>query len=179
MRIYTRTGDTGETSLRHGQRVRKDHRRIEVSGALDELCAWLGFARTSSTDIELDNLLTRIQQDIFALSAAVANPTGDVATPEKVAFSVDKVSALERAIDRAEAALPPLKHFILPGGAEPAARLHVARTICRRAERRLAGLAAEEAIAPVFLAYVNRLSDLLFVLARLANHRAGNPEIPW
>jgi cob(I)alamin adenosyltransferase len=179
MRIYTRTGDTGETSLRRGERVAKDHPRIEVTGALDELCAWLGLAQAADADPDTAGLLTRIQQDLFALSAAIANPKGQDTCEGKLAFPATKVAGLERAIDQAEARLAPLKHFILPGGVEAGARLHLARTVCRRAERRLTALAREDAVAPVLLAYVNRLSDLLFVLARLANHRAGRGEIPW
>jgi cob(I)alamin adenosyltransferase len=179
MRIYTRTGDAGETSLRLGERVRKDDLRIEVSGSLDELCTWLGFACVAAGDPALTARLSRIQQDLFALSAAVADPQGHDASLEKVAFSSSKVAELERVIDETDASLPPLKQFILPGGTEAGARLHVARTVCRRAERRLTALAKEQAVPAVFLAYVNRLSDLLFVLARMANHRAGDPEIPW
>ncbi len=179
MRIYTRTGDAGETSLRRGERVSKDHRRIEVSGAVDELSAWLGLARAAEADAETAGLLVRIQQDLFALSAAVADSRPPETPQDKVAFPLAKVAELEHAIDCAEARLPPLKQFILPGGAEAGARLHLARTVCRRAERRLAALARDDAVAPVFLAYINRLSDLLFVLARVANQRAGSPEIPW
>ncbi len=179
MRIYTRTGDAGETSLRLGERVRKDDLRIEVSGSFDELCTWLGFACVAIDDPALQTRLCAIQADLFALSAAIADPQGHDAALDKVAFGPQKVAELERAIDDADANLPTLKHFVLPGGGEGGARLHVARTICRRAERRLTALAKEQAVPAVFLAYVNRLSDLLFVLARAANHRAGRVEIPW
>ena len=179
MRIYTRTGDTGETSLRRGERVRKDHPRIEVSGEVDEVCAWLGLARAAHTDRDTAALLAQVQRDLFALSAGIADPHRIGPGPDKVSFPPAKVAELEAAIDRAEASLPALKHFILPGGCEGGARLHLARTVCRRAERRLAALAADETVTPVFLAYINRLSDLLFVLARLANHQAGIAEVPW
>lgn len=180
MRIYTRTGDQGETSLRGGRRVRKSLLRVEAYGALDELSACLGIAAAALSDPETADLLTQVQRDLFALSARIADGEKDEPPVDgKLAFPETRVSTLERAIDLAEATLPPLKTFILQGGCEAGARLHFARTVCRRAERRLVALAEQEAIAPVFLAYLNRLSDLLFVLARLANHRAGHSEVPW
>ena len=180
MRIYTRTGDQGETSLRGGERVRKSLLRVGAYGAIDELNACLGLACVALTDAETADLLVQIQRDLFALGAQVADPrVGETSPPEKMAFPQAKVNALEAAIDRAEATLPPLKSFLLQGGCEAGARLHYARTVCRRAERRLVTLAEQEPVLPVILAYLNRLSDLLFVLARLANHRAGRAEIPW
>jgi cob(I)alamin adenosyltransferase len=131
------------------------------------------------TDAGTAALLTEVQRHLFALSARVADVRDGEAPSEKVAFPEAHVTALERAIDLAEEALPPLKSFVIPGGSEAGARLHLARTVCRRAERRLVALAEREAVPPVFLAYLNRLSDLLFVLARAANQRAGMPEIPW
>jgi cob(I)alamin adenosyltransferase len=180
VRIYTRTGDAGETGLLGGQRVRKSALRVEAYGELDELNACLGLAATASADAGTAQLLTQVQRHLFALGARVADvrKTG-VAAAEKTAFPDAHVATLERAIDLAEEALPPLKVFVIPGGSEAGARLHLARTVCRRAERRLVALAAQEDVPPVFLAYLNRLSDLLFVLARAANHRAGFPEIPW
>ena len=180
MRIYTRTGDQGETSLQGGQRVRKSLLRVEACGAIDELSACLGLACAALADAETADLLVQIQRDLFALGAQVADARGgETSLLEKMAFPQAKVAALERAIDRAEATLPPLNSFILQGGCEAGARLHFARTVCRRAERRLVALAEREPVLSVFLAYLNRLSDLLFVLARLANHRAGHSEIPW
>ena len=180
MRIYTRTGDQGETSLPGGQRVRKSLLRVEAYGAIDELSACLGVACVALADVETADLLVQIQRDLFALGAQVADARGgETSLSEKMAFPQAKVTALERAIDRAEATLPPLESFILQGGCEAGARLHFARTVCRRAERRLVALAEQEPVLSVFLAYLNRLSDLLFVLARLANHRAGHSEIPW
>ena len=180
MRIYTRTGDQGETSLRGGQRVRKSLLRVETYGAIDELSACLGVACVAPADVETAGLLVQIQRDLFALGAQVADARGgETPPPEKMTFPQAKVTALERAIDRAEATLPPLKSFLLQGGCEAGARFHFARTVCRRAERRLVALAEQEPVLPVFLAYLNRLSDLLFVLARLVNHRAGHAEIPW
>jgi cob(I)alamin adenosyltransferase len=179
VRIYTRTGDGGETGLLGGRRVRKSVLRVEAYGELDELNACLGLAATALTDAETVELLIRIQRQIFALSARVADARAREASAEKAAFPETNVEALERAIDAAEATLLPLKAFVLPGGSDAAARLHVARTVCRRAERRLVALAAQDDVPPVFLAYLNRLSDLLFVLARAANHRAGVPDIPW
>lgn len=178
VRIYTRTGDGGETGLLGGRRVRKSVLRVEAYGELDELNACLGLAAAATSHEETVELLTRIQRELFALSARVADVRqGDGA--EKTAFSEANVAALERAIDEAEETLPPLKAFVLPGGSDAAARLHLARTVCRRAERRLVALAAQEDVPAVFLAYLNRLSDLLFVVARAANRRAGVPDCPW
>jgi len=180
VRIYTRTGDQGETSLRGGRRVRKSLPRVDAYGTIDELSACLGLAGAALMEPETSKLLTQVQRDLFALSARVADGgEGEPPVAEKMAFPQTKVTVLEQAIDRAEAILPPLKAFILQGGCEAGARLHFARTVCRRAERRLVALAEEEPIPPVFLAYLNRLSDLLFVLARLVNHRAGYSEVPW
>lgn len=180
MRIYTRTGDGGETALLGGRRVRKSALRVEAYGELDELNACLGLAVSALADAPTANLLTEIQRHLFALSARVADAREDGETPpEKIAFPEGHVTMLERAIDAAEDSLPPLRMFVIPGGSEAGARLHLARTVCRRAERRLVALAAQEDIPPVFLAYLNRLSDLLFVLARAANHQAGAAERPW
>lgn len=180
MRIYTRTGDSGETALFGGQRVSKSALRVEAYGELDELNACLGLAVAARADAPTANLLIEIQRHLFALSARIADAREAAETPaEKTAFPEAHVAMLERAIDLAEEALPPLRTFVIPGGTELAARLHLARTVCRRAERRLVALASKENVPSVFLAYLNRLSDLLFVLARAANHQAGVPETPW
>jgi cob(I)alamin adenosyltransferase len=180
VRIYTRTGDSGETALRGGQRVRKSALRVEAYGELDELNACLGLAVATPADSPTAHLMIEIQRHLFALSARVADAreAGET-SPEKTAFPEVHVTMLEEAIDRTEEGLPPLKTFVIPGGTELAARLHLARTVCRRAERRLVALATQEHVPAIFLAYLNRLSDLLFVLARGANHRAGVPDTPW
>lgn len=180
MKIYTRTGDEGETGLFGGPRVRKDHVRIEAYGAIDELNAVLGAARlyVATLDSAMDALLASIQNDLFDLGAELATP--DPQKRRRV-VSPEQIARLEQAIDRYEADLPPLKQFILPGGSPAGARLHVARTVCRRAERRLVQLERTpgEEGSPGTVIYVNRLSDLLFVLARAANQRAGVPDVPW
>ena len=178
MKLYTRTGDTGETSLFGGTRARKDDPRVDAYGEVDELNAWLGLARASSIDPDLAAELEQLQRDLFALGAQLADPAEQIAARvTKAALADEEVTRLERLIDRMEAELPPLRRFILAGGAPAGAALHVARTVCRRAERRIVAL--DPPVDPVLLRYVNRLSDLLFVLARVANHRAGAPEIEW
>ena len=182
MKIYTRTGDTGETSLFDGTRTRKDDARVDAYGEVDELNAWLGFARASwpnaGLDAALDAELLAIQRDLFALGAQLADPRDTIAARVTKAALLDAdVARLEQVIDRVEAELPPLRRFILAGGAPAGAALHVARTVCRRAERRMVAL--DPPIDPVLIRYVNRLSDLLFVLARAANHRSGASEIEW
>ena len=178
MKLYTRTGDTGETSLFGGTRARKDDPRVDAYGEVDELNAWLGLARASSIDPDLAAELEQLQRDLFALGAQLADPAEQIAARvTKAALADAEVTRLERLIDRVEAELPPLRRFILAGGAPAGAALHVARTVCRRAERRIVAL--DPPADPVLLRYVNRLSDLLFVLARVANHRAGAPEIEW
>jgi cob(I)alamin adenosyltransferase len=180
MKIYTRTGDAGETGLLGLGRVRKNAARVEAYGGVDELNACLGFASAGVTDPGLLDLLASIQRDLFAVGAQLADVRKEAGKDaEKTALPPERVADLERAIDRFEEELPPLKRFILPGGCEAGARLHLARTVCRRAERRIAALAETEEVPPVIPAYVNRLSDLLFVLARLVNHRAGAAETAW
>ncbi len=180
MKIYTKTGDRGETGLLGAGRVRKNTMRVEAYGEVDELNASLGHACVALSDAGLVNLLQDIQRDLFAVGAQLADVRRDRAKgAEKAAFPEEKVAALEQAIDQVEAQLPALQTFILPGGCEAGARLHLSRTVCRRAERRIAALAEREDVPPVILVYVNRLSDLLFVLARLVNHRAGTQEIAW
>jgi cob(I)alamin adenosyltransferase len=160
--------------------VRKSALRVDTVGEIDELNASLGLVRAAIADAETTSLLTGIQRDLFAMGARLADSRGGKVPPsEKTRLPEERVSALERAIDAAEASLPPLKTFIIPGGNEAGARLHVSRAVCRRAERRLVALATQEEVPPLFLAYLNRLSDLLFVLARLVNHRAEVPDTPW
>ena len=178
MRIYTRTGDLGETSLFDGTRVSKADLRVDAYGEVDELNAWLGLARASRLDPDLDAALAGIQRDLFALAARLADPAARIAARVTKASLVEEdVTGLERSIDRLEAELPPLSRFILAGGTPSGAALHVARAVCRRAERRIVSL--EPASDPLLVRYINRLSDLLFVLARVVNHRAGVPETEW
>ncbi len=180
MRIYTRTGDGGETGLLGGGRVRKSAIRVEAYGAVDELNACLGLVAAALADPETSLLLAGIQRDLLAIGTRLSElRKAASARDEKARLSEEHVTRLERAIDGMESHLPPLKAFILPGGCEAGARLHLARTICRRAERRIAALAEREEVPPVLLAYMNRLSDLLFVLARSVNSRAGAGEVTW
>lgn len=180
MKIYTRTGDKGETGLFDGTRVSKADPRVEAYGAVDETNALLGVAAANTTDAEVRGILQDLQRDLFAVGAQLADPKWGVkARKEKTRLTEARVAELEALIDRAEAELPPLKQFILPGGSPVGAVLHLARTVCRRAERRIVALAATMAVSPLLLTYVNRLSDLLFVLARLASRRASTEELPW
>lgn len=179
MKIYTRTGDSGETGLFDGTRVPKSDARIAAFGDVDELGAWLGLARASGLDADLQSMLERIQRDLFAVGARLADPAHKIAgRVTKAAVTGEDVARLESWIDELEAALPPLRRFILAGGLPGGAALHVARTICRRAERAVVSL-GRGAVEPDLLTYVNRLSDLLFVMARSANNRAGAPELEW
>jgi cob(I)alamin adenosyltransferase len=178
VKIYTRTGDGGDTSLFGGTRVRKDNPRVDAYGEVDELNAWLGFVRAARLDADLDEPLVLIQRDLFALGAQLADPSDAVsARATKAALGDADVERLERLIDRLEEELPPLRKFILAGGTSTGAALHVARTVCRRAERRITAL--DPPVDARLLRYVNRLSDLLFVLARVVNHRGGVPETEW
>jgi cob(I)alamin adenosyltransferase len=178
VKLYTRTGDAGETSLFGGTRASKSDPRVDAYGEVDELNAWLGLARASSIAPDLAAELVHLQRDLFALGAQLADPADKIAARvTKATLADEDVARLEELIDRMEAELPPLRRFILAGGAPAGAALHVARTVCRRAERRIVAL--DPPVDPVLLRYVNRLSDLLFVLARVANHRAGVPEIEW
>ncbi|MBX6377189.1 MAG: cob(I)yrinic acid a,c-diamide adenosyltransferase [Clostridia bacterium] len=181
VRIYTRTGDSGETGLWGGRRVGKDDARVEAYGAVDELNAAIGWARTQGPDPDLDAVLARIQGELFAIGADLAAPRGPGEPPPAAVrvVAAAHVAALEADIDRLDGALPPLNRFILPGGTPLAAALHLCRTVCRRAERRAVALARLEAVNPEVVRYLNRLSDLLFVLARAANHRAGQADVTW
>lgn len=179
VKIYTRTGDEGDTGLFDGTRVAKSDPRVAAYGDVDELNAWLGLARVDLTDSQLSEMLERIQRDLFALGARLADPAKKIAERvAKAAVTPEDISRLEGWIDVLEAELPPLRRFILAGGSRGGAVLHVARTICRRAERAMVSLGGD-AFEPELLVYVNRLSDLLFVMARAANHRAGAPETEW
>lgn len=177
MKIYTKTGDAGETSLFDGTRVSKGDARVDAYGEVDELNAWLGFVRASGLPSDLDEAVARIQRDLFAVGAMLADPAHRIAARvSKAHLTEADVTRLEGLIDRHESEVPPLTAFILAGGAPAGAALHVARTVCRRAERRIVTLADPD---PLAVKYINRLSDLLFVLARACNHRAGAPETPW
>jgi cob(I)alamin adenosyltransferase len=179
VKIYTKTGDAGETGLFGGPRVRKSDHRVEAYGEVDELNAALGVVRAQVEDPELERHLARIQDELFCVGAELATPHGARARSAIPPVEPAWLERLEAAIDAWEAELPPLRQFVLPGGTRTAAALHLARCVCRRAERRVVALAAEAEIAPATLAYLNRLSDLLFVAARIANHRAGRAETPW
>jgi cob(I)alamin adenosyltransferase len=178
VKIYTRTGDTGETSLFDQSRVSKADPRVDAYGEVDELNACLGAARAARLDADLTAVLEQIQCELFAVGARLADPSSRIAARvEKATVTTAEVEQLESMIDRLEAQLPPLRRFILPGGSTAGALLHLARTICRRAERRVVSLGA--GVDPVIVTYLNRLSDLLFVMARVANHRAGTAEVEW
>lgn len=181
MKIYTKTGDSGDTRLFDGTRVRKDDPRVEAYGSVDELNAFIGAAAAWISDPELVRMLCDIQRDLFSIGAQLADPREQDAgrTKQKSQLDAARIRSLEEAIDRFETELPPLRQFILAGGSQPGALLHVARTICRRAERRVTGLAGQVQIHASVIEYLNRLSDFLFVLARLVNHRQGQQEIPW
>lgn len=179
MKIYTRAGDAGDTALFDGTRVRKSDPRVDAYGHVDELNATIGLARAACADAAIAARLEQLQRDLFALGSRLADPTARIAgRVTKAALSEPDVARLEAWIDEAEAELPPIRRFILPGGSPAGAMLHLARTICRRAERHIVQLDGE-GLEPVVLAYVNRLSDLLFVLARLVNARAGVADVEW
>lgn len=178
MKIYTRTGDDGTTSLFSGGRVPKHHLRVESYGTVDELNSVLGVARTMGLSASAAAHVERVQNELFALGADLATPL-DAPTDYVVRVTADQVTALETAIDTLTADLPPLTHFILPGGSPAAAMIHVARTVCRRAERLVVQLSEHEAIGDIPVHYLNRLSDFLFTLARWENQQAGIPEHEW
>jgi cob(I)alamin adenosyltransferase len=181
VKIYTRTGDAGETALFGGGRVPKDDARVRAYGDVDELNSTIGAALACEPRDFEPAILEAIQRDLLAIGGRLASPN-----PEKVARALekavippDRVRALEEVIDRADTELPPLSAFVLPGGGPKAAWLHLARTVCRRAERSVVALHREGGVPPVIIAYLNRLSDLLFTLARLANHRGRIPDRTW
>jgi len=179
MKIYTKTGDGGETSLFGGGRVGKDHLRVEAYGTVDELNAALGSARAIGAEPELDGHLGRVQEQLFALGADLATPREARARGSIPPVEPAWTEALERAMDGWDEELPPLTAFVLPGGSPLAAALHVARAVCRRAERRVVSLAHAAEVDPRLLVYLNRLSDFLFVAARVANRRGGVAEVQW
>ena len=181
MKIYTKTGDQGLTGLFGGGRVSKDHVRVEAYGDVDELNAVLGVARSVEPMPRIDEVLVPIQRDLFALGALLATPDRDKMALhlQKARIDEGRIGELERAIDQGDAELEPLTAFIMPGGTPKAAALHVARTVCRRAERHVVRLQHEVELPPLVVIYLNRLSDLLFTLARVANRRAGAGEVTW
>lgn len=181
MKIYTRTGDAGQTGLFGGERVRKDSARVEAYGCVDELNAVIGAARSFLEDAEVDAELARVQEHLFVLGSDLATPLreGSRAAAVVPRISPAEVVEVREAIDRYQAQLPKLREFVLPGGDRAAALLHLARTVCRRAERRAVAAANQDPVNDQVIVYLNRLSDLLFVLARVVNHRAGVAEITW
>lgn len=176
MKIYTKTGDAGETGLFGGGRVPKDDPRVQAYGDVDETNAAIGFAAALEPIVFESEALQAIQRDLFAIGAELATPD---AAKLRAKLEANRVSALEQLIDKYESALAPLKNFILPGGTPKAAAFHLARTTCRRAERSVVTLARDEQINAVIIHYLNRLSDLLFMLARGANKLAGRPDVTW
>ena len=181
MKIYTRTGDAGETGLFGGGRVPKDHPRVAAYGDVDELSSAIGVVRATEPVTLFDDLLASIQRDLFSIGGHLATPD-----PARVAkalaraeLSDERIPLFERTIDEAELELPPLRAFILPAGTPKAAALHLARTVCRRAERAVVALSHESTVPEQFLVYLNRLSDLLFTLARVANFRGGVGDVTW
>jgi cob(I)alamin adenosyltransferase len=183
VKIYTKTGDAGQTGLFDGTRVPKSDSRVSTYGDVDELNAWLGLARSAlAGETELIEMLIQIQRDLFALGARLADPSHRIAARvDKATIGPADITRLEQWIDMLDSLLPPLRRFVLAGGSQAGAALHVARTVCRRAERAMVSLRAADAAAVEadLLIYINRLSDLLFVLARVVNLRADTPEIEW
>jgi cob(I)alamin adenosyltransferase len=177
--LYTKTGDAGETGLFDGTRVSKADARVEAYGAVDELNAWLGFCLSHRLGADLERKVAAIQRDLFALGSRLADPRHRIAARvDKVVLTDSDVKRLEGWIDALDVALPRLRRFILAGGAPAGALFHLARTVCRRAERRIVALGSDS-VDTVTLTYMNRLSDLLFVMARTANAQAGVPETEW
>lgn len=181
LKIYTKTGDKGDTGLFGGGRVAKDHPRVSAYGDIDELNAVIGQARSIEMMPRIDEVLAPVQRDLFALGALLATPDLEKMKEqlEKARISDKRIKQLEQAIDDGEEELEPLKAFILPGGTPKASALHVARTVCRRAERAVITLQRDSEVPQLVVIYLNRLSDLLFVLARVANKRAGAGEVTW
>lgn len=181
MKLYTRTGDDGTTGLFGGGRVSKDHPRIEAYGTVDELNACLGIAAAAcgDADARLRQIVVSLQSRLFDIGADLATPEGSPYRDRLPKIDVHHVTEIERWIDEIDAMLAPLRQFILPGGTELAARLHLARTVCRRAERLIVALGHSEPVGDTVVHYMNRVSDLLFAMARGANHLAGEPDVPW
>ena len=178
MKIYTKTGDKGDTRLFDGTHVRKSDPRVDAYGSVDELNSFIGAAASFLQDDELKEILEGIQRDLFSVGAQLADPRRH-SKKQKSKLDPARITALEETIDRFETELTPLRQFILPGGIPAAALLHLARTVCRRAERRVVALAENVTIDPQTLEYLNRLSDFLFVMARLVNQRQGKQETAW
>jgi cob(I)alamin adenosyltransferase len=181
MKIYTKTGDQGQTGLFGGGRVSKDDPRVEAYGDVDELNAVLGLARALEMMPRIDEVLVPIQRDLFSIGALLSTPDLEKMHDHLAKAQVDdgRIRELEQAIDACDRELEPLRAFIVPGGTSKAAALHVARTVCRRAERRVIHLQRNVEIPQIVVIYLNRLSDLLFTLARVANTRAGAGEVTW
>lgn len=181
MKIYTRTGDQGETGLFGGGRVPKGHIRVEAFGTVDELNAVLGMCVVKTNDQETSSRLAVIQQDLFNLGASLATPGSESgeSRPSVPSTPQGRIGQMEEWIDAAMEKCPDLRAFILPGGTESSALLHLARTVCRRAERAVERLGREEPVDPTVLHFLNRLSDLLFAFSRLENHRAGVSDVLW
>lgn len=179
VRIYTRTGDAGETGLFDGTRVSKADPRVDAYGDVDELASWLGVVGARLEPCDLSDMVAHVQRDLLALGARLADPRHKIASRvDKASLTDQDVTRLEGWIDALEAELPPLRRFILAGGNEAGAGFHFARAICRRAERRIVALGSET-VELVALVYINRLSDLLFTMARAANARAGVADVEW
>jgi cob(I)alamin adenosyltransferase len=177
--IYTKTGDSGDTSLFDGTRVRKTDPRVVAYGDVDELQACIGVARAAELPRELDDMCLSLQRDLFALGARLADPSHKIAKRvQKIVIDEASVSKLEGWIDQLDREIPALRHFVLSDGCPGGAALHLARTVCRRAERSIL-LLGNDAVEPIVIVYINRVSDLLFTMARAANHRANRPETPW
>jgi cob(I)alamin adenosyltransferase len=178
VKIYTKAGDKGDTKLFDGTQVRKNDNRVEAYGQVDELNAFIGAAASFLNDVELRETLFGIQRDLFSVGAQLADPNQH-GKKQKSRLDPARIAALEESIDRFETELPPLRQFILAGGSPAGSMLHVARTVCRRAERRVTALSENVEIDSRNIEFLNRLSDFLFVLARLVNQRQGQQEIPW
>lgn len=178
-RVYTKTGDAGTTGLAGGQRVPKDDRRIEAYGTVDELNSLVGVAVAALTDPELRAQLEQVQHHLFDVGGDLCVLDEDKRRFGMAPFPDDRTPWLEAILDRAADELPPLEEFVLPGGEAAAGHLHVARAVCRRAERLCVALARGEPVTPSIVPYLNRLSDALFVMARLVNHRAGRGDVLW
>ncbi len=178
MKIYTKTGDGGDTGLFGGGRIGKEDIRVEAYGQVDELNACLGVARSEGVG-EMDGLMQQLQDQLFTVGSVLATPAGSKAEKAIPKVKAEWVTAMEHAIDGFDAQLAPLTSFILPGGCKAASALHLARTVCRRAERRTVPLLRSGKIGPEVVVYLNRLSDLLFTMARFANFKCGVTDVPW
>ena len=179
MKIYTKMGDSGDTRLFNGAKVRKYDGRVKAYGDIDELNSFIGAAASFLKDTALASMLADVQKDLFSVGAQLADPGFKNQARAKFQLSHERVEALEHAIDSFETELPPLRQFILAGGGNSGALLHVARTVCRRAERRVVSLSQRVEVNSMVIEYLNRLSDFLFVMARVVNHREGKEEILW